>query len=274
MKPLYRIVAVCTMAALFSCAPTFLPTESAAMPKSTAAADGKTFTGTVIETMNASGYTYLLVASGGVQTWVAIPETSVTKGSLVSYYDGMEMSDFTSKTLNKTFARILFSAGLAENPQVAAAPTTPEKAQDDSFAAALQAEQKDGTTLPPTAQVTGGSAVAIAPLQEVSIPKAKGENGYSVEEIFSKRKELAGKKVRIQGKVVKFNLNIMGKNWVHLQDGSGDPLRNSHDLVVTTGATPGMGEVVTMEGILAADKDFGAGYKYSAIVEQAELLKE
>ena len=274
MKSLSRIVAVCALAALFTYGSAFLPTESAAMPKSTAAADSKTFTGTVIETMNASGYTYLLVASGGVQTWVAIPETSVKKGSRVAYYDGMEMTDFTSKTLNKTFARIIFSAGLAENPGPTTPPATPEKAQDNSFAAALQAEQKDGTTLPPTAQVTGGSAVAIAPLQEISIPKAKGDNGYSVEEIFSKRKELAGKKVRIQGKVVKFNLNIMGKNWLHLQDGSGDPLHNSHDLVVTTGATPGMGEVVTVEGILAADKDFGAGYKYSAIVEQAALLKE
>jgi len=274
MKSLSRIVAVCAMTALLACGPTLLPTESAAMPKSTAAADGKTFTGTVVETMNASGYTYLLVASGGVQTWVAIPETVVTKGSQVSYFDGMEMNDFTSKTLNKTFARIVFSAGLAENPGPAVASTTAEKAQDDSFAAALQAEQKNSGAIPPTAQVTGGSAVAIAPLQEISIAKAKGDNGYSVEEIFAKRKELAGKKVRIQGKVVKFNLNIMGKNWVHLQDGSGDPLHNSHDLVVTTGATPGMGEVVTMEGILAADKDFGAGYKYSAIVEQATLLKE
>ena len=273
MRPLYRIVAVCTLAALFTCGPTLLPTESAAMPNSTAPADGRAITGTVVETMNASGYTYLLVASGGVQTWVAIPEASITKGSQVSYLDGMEMTDFTSKTLNKTFSRIIFSAGLAEN-QGPASPATAEKTQDDSFAAALQAEQKDSGTLPPTAQITGGSAVAIAPLQEISIPKAKGDNGYSVEEIFTKRKELAGKKIRIQGKVVKFNLNIMGKNWVHLQDGSGDPLHNSHDLVVTTEATPVMDEVVTMEGILAADKDFGAGYKYSAIVEQATLLKE
>ena len=274
MKPLHRIVAVCAMAALFTCGPTLLPTESTAMPKSPTAVGGKTLTGTVIETMNASGYTYLLVASGGVQTWVAIPETVVTQGSQVSYHDGMEMTDFTSKTLNKTFARIIFSPGLAENQGSAVASTATEKTQDDSFAAALQAEQKNNGAIPPTAQVTGGSAVAVAPLQEISIAKAKGDNSYNVEEIFSRRKELAGKKVRIQGKVVKFNLNIMGKNWVHLQDGSGDPLHNSHDLVVTTGATPNMDEIVTMEGILAADKDFGAGYKYNAIVEQAVLLKE
>lgn len=253
----------------------FQPNGASAMPKSAATADAKTISGTVIETMNSAGYTYMLVGTGGVQTWVAIPETTVKKGSQVRYYEGTVMPNFTSKTLNKTFENIVFSEGLAKTADSgpstpAAQPASPE----ESFSAALQAEQKDSPAAAPSAQETGGSAVAIAPLQEISIPKASGENAYTVTEVFTNAKELAGKKIRLQGKVVKFNANIMGKNWVHLQDGTGNPLKNSHDLVFTTDAPPpALDSIVTMEGILAADKDFGAGYKYAAIVEQASLVK-
>ena len=269
-----RICAVYKIVLLFTVIFSFTPMQSMAMPKTDATTDGKTVTGTIIETMNSSGYTYMLVDTGGIQNWVAIPETTLKAGSQVSYYEGMEMPNFTSKTLNKTFKTIIFSAGLAEtassDPGSSAVKAPPPA---DSFSAALQAEQKSGAPVPSTAQASGGSAVAIAPLQEITVPKAQGENAYTVEEIFAGIKTLAGKKVRLQGKVVKFSPNIMGKNWVHLQDGTGNPLQNSHDLVLTTDTTPAIDAIVTMEGILMADKDFGAGYKYTAIVEQALLIK-
>ena len=252
----------------------FAPMPAMAMPNSATTTDGKTVSGTVIETMNSAGYTYILVDSGDAKNWVAIPETTVKAGNRVSYYEGMTMPTFTSKTLNKTFENIVFSAGLAETSESAHGTSTAKAvAPADSFSAALQAERQSAAPDPSTSQMSGGSAAAIAPLQEITIPKTLGENAYTVEEIFMGLKTLAGKKVRIQGKVIKFSPNIMGKNWVHLQDGTGNPLQNSHDLVLTTDATPAVDTIVTMEGILAADKDFGAGYKYTAIVEQASLLK-
>ncbi len=259
---------------LLALSPAAAPMQSMAMPKSTVSGDVKTVTGTVIETMNASGYTYMLVSAGTVHNWVAIPEATVKTGSQVSYYTGMTMPNFTSKTLGKTFENIIFSTGLADTAGSAAdSSTTNAPSQDDSFSAALQSEQKNIAAIPPTAQSTGGSVVAVSPLQEISVPKALGENAYSVEEIFAGSKTLSGKKIRVQGKVVKFSPSIMGKNWVHLQDGTGNPLHNSHDLVLTTDTTPAVDAIVTMEGILAADKDFGAGYKYTAIVEQASIIK-
>ncbi len=271
---MHRRFAVYGIALLFALGTALVASPTMAMPQAAVGADGKIATGTVVETMNAAGYTYMLVAIGATQNWVAIPETTVKAGSQVSYYEGMEMHDFTSKTLNKTFATVIFSAGLtgtvgpATDTSAAKAP-----ARDDSFSAALQAEQKSAAAEPQSAQGSGGSAGAIAPLQEIAVPKAEGENAYTVEEIFASAKALAGKKVRIRGKVVKFSPSIMGKNWVHLQDGSGNPLQNSHDLVLTTDTAPAVDAIVTMEGILAADKDFGAGYEYAAIVEQASLIK-
>ncbi len=269
-----RLVVYCIAVIFFALSPAVAPMQSMAMPKSTVSTDAKTVTGTVIETMNASGYTYMLVSAGAVQSWVAIPEATVKTGSQVSYYTGMAMANFTSKTLGKTFENIIFSTGLADTADTTAESSiTKAPAQDDSFSAALQAEQKNIAAIPPTAQSSGGSVVAVAPLQEISVPKALGENAYTVEEIFAGSKALSGKKVRLQGKVVKFSPNIMGKNWVHIQDGTGNPLHNSHDLVITTDTSPAVDSIVTMEGILAADKDFGAGYKYTAIVEQASIIK-
>ena len=159
------------------------------MPKSAATADAKTISGTVIETMNSSGYTYMLVGTGTVQTWVAIPETTVKKGSQVSYYEGTVMPNFTSKTLNRTFANIVFSEGLtktADSDSGSSSQAAQAASPKDSFSAALQAEQKNPAAAAPSAQETGGSAVAIAPLQEISIAKASGENAYSVAEVFTK----------------------------------------------------------------------------------------
>ncbi len=253
---------------LFSLTLIFLPQQSPAMPKASAPADKPMSSGTVIETMNSSGYTYLLVENGAEKTWLAIPETSVKKGEVVKYYQGMVMNNFTSKTLDRTFESIVFSPGLVETKAKAAGQAAP----DDSFSAAVKAEE--ATVKPKVSMaMSAGSNGAIVPLKEISIEKAKSANGYSVGEIFEKAKQLNGKKVQVHGKVVKFNPMIMGKNWVHLQDGTGNPLHNSHDLVVTTQETVDVDSIITIEGVLAADKDFGAGYKYAAIVEDAVVIK-
>jgi hypothetical protein len=183
----------------------------------------------------------------------------------------MVMKDFTSKTLDRTFDAVVFSSGLAgENTETA--PQPPAEAVNDSFSAAIKAETTS-SKVAPAMEVSGGSTGAIAPLEDISIKKTDAANGYTVEEIFTKTKELAGKKVQVHGKVVKFSPLIMGKNWIHLQDGTGNPMQNSHDLVVTSSETVEVGSIVTVEGVLAADKDFGAGYKYAAIVEDAAIIK-
>ena len=75
----------------------------------------------------------------------------------------------------------------------------------------------------------------------------------------------------MRGKVVKVNNGIMDRNWVHLQDGSGSAKAKTNDLTVTTGAVLAVGDVVMMKGVLATSKDFGAGYAYDAILEQATV---
>ena len=107
--------------------------------------------------------------------------------------------------------------------------------------------------------------------QIIKVKKATGPNAYTVAELYKLKGKLDKKNVVVSGKVVRVSAGIMGKNWVHIQDGSGDSKKGTHDLVVTSQTVPVIGEIVTVKGTLYKNKDFGGGYKYEVIMEKAEI---
>lgn len=114
-------------------------------------------------------------------------------------------------------------------------------------------------------------APAGAPVDVSGVAKAEG--GKTVAEVFAEKEALAGKPVTLRGKVVKSNVGIMGKNWIHVRDGSGSD--GSNDLTVTTTtAQPNVGDTVLITGPLVLNKDFGMGYQYDVIVEDAQVTIE
>jgi len=210
-----------------------------------------TISGKVVETMNASGYSYVCVEKNGKKTWVAVPEMKVTVGTNMSFHPGAVMPNFTSKTLNRTFDSIVFSGGPASGGGQGAASDVPGG---------------DPTHV--------GSKANVSSLdKDIKVEKAAGTNAYTVGEVYAKRASLHAKQVAVKGKVVKFSQGIMGKNWVHIQDGSGNQQKGTHNLVATTLDTAAVGDIVTVTGTFAKDKDFGAGYLYKAIVEDAKVQK-
>jgi len=241
--------------------------------------------GKVLETMDAAGYTYLNVETDTGAKWIAVNQTPVTVGEEVTYMDGMVMQNFFSKTLDRTFPEIIFSGGLVGKdvmpPKMPPAGTDagsfsqppgapPADTGAGSFSQALTSEAGSGAATAPG--MTTGSQKAIVPLSEIKVDKAPGENSYTVGEIFSKAEELNGKTVTVKGKVVKVSPRIMGRNWIHLQDGTGNQENNTHDLVVTTSQEPAADwDIITIEGVLAANKDFGSGYSYAVIIEEASV---
>jgi hypothetical protein len=104
-------------------------------------------------------------------------------------------------------------------------------------------------------------------------PVAAPPGGLSIVEIWAQRKSLSGKAVTVRGQVVKVNNQILERNWIHLQDGSGSAAERTHDLTITTDAVVKLGDVVTFTGVLATGKDIGAGYAYDAIVENGKVVK-
>jgi hypothetical protein len=71
--------------------------------------------------------------------------------------------------------------------------------------------------------------------------------------------------------VVKYNPGIMGKNWIHLRDGTGSAADNTNDILVTSANEARIGEVYTVKGIVRVDKDFGSGYSYKVLIEEASF---
>jgi DNA/RNA endonuclease YhcR with UshA esterase domain len=122
--------------------------------------------------------------------------------------------------------------------------------------------------------VAAHSGVAkAADAGDIHVPKAVGANARTVAEIIAKGAELKNKPVLVRGKVVKYNAQIMGKNWIHLRDGSGSAADNTNDVLVTTTSQAKAGDVVTVKGIVHTDKDFGSGYAYKVLIEEATLQK-
>lgn len=199
--------------------------------------------GTVQEVLEAGGYTYLrLKPKKGPEVWAAIMKTPIKKGAWVELEPGFEMKNFGSKMLKRTFKSVIFTSGI------------------------VGAAKKIKTEKPAETKNLKDEAVKVK--------KASGENAYTISEIYGKRAALHEKEILVRGKVVKFSEEIMGRNWVHLQDGTGTRKAGTHDLLVTTQESPQVGDVVTFSGTVLKDQDFGSGYAYKVLVGKAKLISK
>ncbi|MBI5208404.1 MAG: hypothetical protein HY927_00360 [Elusimicrobia bacterium] len=266
---------------------------------SAAAQEADVLSGKVAETMDAGEYTYARVVRGKASTWFAVPHMPLKAGDEVSFQPGLVMKGFQSKTLKRTFPRIIFSdgpsaaAGAVEaGGRASAAPSGKASAAAGAVEAGGRASAApSGKKSPdPHAGMKGehggmpGShggmpgahgmpAAGKAFAGPVKTEKAKGPDAYTVAEVHGKRAELAGKSVSVRGTVVKFSARIMDRNWIHLQDGSGEAAKGTHDLTVTSQDSAKPGEAVTVKGSVAKDKDFGMGYSYPVLIEKAVLSR-
>jgi len=220
------------------------------------AATGKT--GTVVETMNSGGYTYIQFDTGTEKIWAAAPEVAVNVGDPVIVPDGMPMKDYTSKTLERTFDVLYFVDNIVVGGATAGAAGEglPEGHPDP---AAMQGAEDHSRP-----------EVAKSDLDMSGLSKPEG--GKTVGEIFAEKDKLAGQAVTIRAKVAKFSPEIMGTNWLHLQDGTGEA--GTDDLTITSPVTANVGDTVLVKGVVTTNKDFGFGYKYDVIIEKAEVTIE
>lgn len=232
------------------------PAPQAAAPGSsqTAAPAAMGQSGTVTETMDAGGYTYVQVDTGSEKIWAAAPKFDVKVGDPVVVPQGMPMKDYHSKSLDRDFPVVYFTSSILVGGPDAAMATPSQMSGDHS-----------------AAPVSAGAPKVTATDVDLSGIKA-AEGGKTVQQIFEAPADLAGKNVKIRAKVVKFNADIMGKNWLHIQDGTG--AEGTNDLTVTTASTAKVGDTVLVDGILVTDKDFGYGYKYAVLIEDANVTVE
>jgi hypothetical protein len=201
--------------------------------------------GQVLEVKDVESYTYLRLKTKDGETWAAVGKAPLSKGAKVTIENVMVMTNFESKSLKKTFPTILFGtlagaggSALGAANEMAAAHSSLAKTKDNG---------------------------------DIHVAKASGANARTVAEIMTQAAELKDKPVLVHAKVVKYNPGIMGKNWIHLRDGSGSAADNTNDILATTTNPAKTGDVVTVKGVVRTDKDFGSGYSYKVLIEEATL---
>ncbi|MFB1009746.1 MAG: hypothetical protein QMB85_11745 [Sulfurospirillum sp.] len=197
---------------------------------------GDVFEGTVVDTLQGGGYTYLQIDDTKKKYWVAVEGTKVEKGTEVRFTEELRAKDFESKALNRKFDEIVFASNLQYRTNV------PEK----------------------------GNLSLIT--EQVKESPYKQKDTMSIKEAWENRVSLKDKTIAIRGKVVKASPNILGRNWVHIQDGTGEGTEVGR-IVFTSSELPKVGDIVTAKGVVNVDKDFGSGYSYKIIIENATFSK-
>lgn len=217
--------------------------------EATPAAQVEPIHGKILERIDTSGYSYLRLSTGSGETWAAVPQTSVPVGTEVTIANPQSMDGFESKSLQRKFEQLVFGT-LAGVPPAGQAPLSAPAAGSMSS--------------------TPAPAAASTPLE---VPRAEGPNGKTVAELWAQKDALKDSTVWVRGKVVKANLGILDRNWLHLRDGTGSDAALDNDVTITTQDGAAVGDVVLIKGTVRLEKDFGHGYKYALIVEEATVSK-
>ncbi|MCF8367467.1 MAG: GW dipeptide domain-containing protein [Bacteroidales bacterium] len=195
----------------------------------------------VKEVIQATAYTYLLVTEKGEEYWMAISKMEVGEGAVLYYRDRMEMKNFPSKELDKTFDKIYFIQEVSDNP-----------------------------ILPPGQTFMGKTEPEKPSIEKIEVNIDLPDGVTSIDDLFTNKESFDNKSVTVMGKVTKVNASIMERNWIHIQDGTGGD--TNYDLTITTDDLPQVGEIVTYTGVVGLKKDFGSGYYYELLLEQGERV--
>ena len=234
-------------------APAAAAPAAAAPPAAPASAgsQGSTLSGTVLETMDAASYTYVRVKSGESAVWAAAPQFPVKVGDRVTVPLEMPMKDFHSQALNRDFPLIYFVSKIAR-----------------------EGETVGSSAAAPTMMSGHGTSAPSEPPPALTEPIPQPAGGTTIADVWAKRKALDGKQVTVRGRVVKFNPGILGKDWIHLQDGTGKAEDRTNDITVMAaeGITVKVGDTVTLAGTVVLDKDLGSGYVYATAIDNARLV--
>ena len=210
------------------------------------ASQGISITGEVLEVKDVDAYTYLRLKTKNGETWAAVIKSPVKTGAEVTIENGVEMNNFESKSLRKTFDHIVFG-------NLAGAQSATSPAMD-------------------LGRIHGGLTQA-PDVGSVKVAKANAPDARTVAEVVMKKAELKDKPVTVHGKVVKFTRGVMGKNWIHLRDGSGSGAESTNDLVVTTTDETQIGDLVIVKGVVRTEVNLGSGYSYAVLIDDAKLQK-
>ena len=192
----------------------------------------------ILEQMMAQRYVYLRVAEEGKEFWIATRKQEMVIGDTYYYRAGLLKKDFYSREFDRNFEQIYLVSKLVPEKHGGNQLTNPQPVQIETHSSARSS----------------------------GLP-TKISGSISIAELIKNPSQFEGQIVKLSGKCVKVNPNIMNRNWIHLKDGTADQF----DLVITTRDLVNEGDALHVKARVALNKDFGAGYTYDLILEEGEL---
>jgi hypothetical protein len=210
------------------------------------AAEAGPATGTVAETTESGGYVYIKFEDG---QWIAANSFPVSVGDKIEYSGAMVMTDFHSKSLDRTFDSILFVS--QANPVGGDGAGHPAMPMEGHGSQDMQIQKAAAVQSP-----VAGEIAALA-------------DGKTVAAIYAESGQLKDQVVSLNARVIKISKNIMGRNWITLQDGTGTESDNK--LLATSQEEVAPGDLVVVKGTVNTDIDLGYGYKYAVLLEEASF---
>jgi hypothetical protein len=199
----------------------------------------------VLEIIPASNYVYLKVKEENDQFWIATKKREINLDSTYFYREALLKTEFKSKIHDRVFDSIWFVTKLVTQMH--------------------GARYTSGTT----------DNIQISEKKEEPVEVTSDENKNITYKVYPEisaflddPNKFEGQAVQLKGKCVKVNSNIMNKNWIHLKDGSQDDF----DLIITTNMSAQEGDIITIQAMVALNKDYGAGYSYDLILENGVIL--
>jgi len=189
----------------------------------------------VLEVLPTDKYVYMRVSEGNQEFWLATGKQPVEIGDRFQFTDGLLKTNFESKEYNRVFEKLYLVSRM-----------TPLGG--------------------PATKSTDKGKTSLENISTDEVVPAEGS--IAIADIIENPSKYDGKQVQVTGKCTKLNANIMGRHWIHLKDGSND----DYDFVVTSDQAIPEGHVVTMAGTISLDRDFGSGYRYEILMENATAV--
>lgn len=193
----------------------------------------------VLEVVQTSSYSYLKVSEDSKDFWIAVGRIDAQIDDIYYYSAGLEMTNFHSKELDRVFETVYFVDGVSKTQ-------TNDVTQSSYTSAKTNATELD---------------------DDINIESVEG--GLTIAEIYKNGEKYADQKIIVRGKVVKVNMHIMDRNWIHIQDGTNDD--GIYDLTITSQEVVEVGDIITFEGVVGINRKFGSGYSYGLIIENAVI---
>ncbi len=250
-----RVLVMLILVVVFS---SCVKNKNGQMSQDQTTANGKSFE--VAEVIQGTTYTYIRAKENNAEFWMAISKQEVKPGEVYFYSEGLPMQNFHSKEVDRTFDEIYFVSAISKTP----IKNGEMSGMGSGAMGGMGAMGGNGSAPAHSGKVSTEQNSAI------TIDKLAGD--ITIAQVFANRDDYSGKEIEIKGVVVKVNKEVMGKNWIHIQDGTND--NGNFDLTITSADVAEVNDEITVKGKIVLNKDFGYGYSYEVIMEDAQIVEK